>query len=194
MRVSSFVLVLLMTWVPASAGAQYQLNRLPDQYGRAEQQQLRNAEQASHLQHGIDEGAVEGLRRTEPSGNTVRPQDFSARPANASIDENKLLKNRVISLRKSVVALQSRVTTLEEQLRRMSSRSTFMCRDVATSSNADGATESCAPYACNYLDGRCRSVCTTSDHCAPGFVCDTGSQRCVSPPPPEDDDDSWWPF
>ncbi len=185
MRMLIFLLTVLGLAMPLAAQAQnYQMTRPPSQFDR---QDL--------FQRSDDGQRASTPERSEPSGATVRPQDFAGRPPMATIDENQLLKNRVMSLRKSVVALQSRVASLEEQLRRMASRSTFECRDVGTSANGAGDTEDCAPYACNYIDGRCRTVCATSDHCAPGFLCDTGAGRCVPPPPPaRDDDDSWWPF
>jgi hypothetical protein len=174
MRMFLATIVLLALAVPLTAAQSYQLIR-PDS------QAVQRIEPA-------------GPGREQPAGNTVRSQDLADRPPMATVDETTLLKNRVMSLRKSVVALQSRVATLEEQLRAMTARTSFVCRDVGTSANGAGGTESCAPYACNYLDGRCRASCATSDHCAPGYLCDTSVQHCVPPPPADDADDSWWPF
>ena len=206
MRIFVFLSAITIAALPLKADAQYQYNPQPGQYEQDDEAPPPYEKPAPYQQYQYQPPretpmvrpqhvAPSRTERSEPSGTTVRPQDFSGRPDAAAIDENRLLKNRIMSLRKSVVALQSRVATLEEQLRRMSSRSTFECRDVGTSANGAGDTESCAPYACNYIDGRCREQCATSDQCAPGFLCDIPARQCVPPPPPAaDDDDSWWPF
>jgi len=41
----------------------------------------------------------------------------------------------------------------------------------------DGNVRDCAPFRCS--SGRCGDACTDSSACAPGYVCDTGSTRCV---------------
>jgi hypothetical protein len=45
------------------------------------------------------------------------------------------------------------------------------CSGPATSRNAVGATQECAPFACNAASGACRSSCGSSDDCAAGFSC-----------------------
>jgi len=54
----------------------------------------------------------------------------------------------------------------------------------------DGATPfDCAPYACEPAFGACRSVCSSSNDCANGFVCDVDKKQCVAAPPPPAADD-----
>lgn len=59
------------------------------------------------------------------------------------------------------------------------------CIDSTTSANADtcsgggacvdGGPQDCAPFGCNAASGLCRSTCTTTSDCAPGFTCAGGS-------------------
>jgi hypothetical protein len=48
---------------------------------------------------------------------------------------------------------------------------------------AEGVGFECGAYGCDPAFGACRTVCTTSDDCAPGNLCDPESQRCAPPPP-----------
>lgn len=60
------------------------------------------------------------------------------------------------------------------------------CSDDGLSSIAKDATVvPCAPYRCAE-DGSCRGECATSDHCAPGAVCDPGTKTCTPAPPATD--------
>ena len=45
------------------------------------------------------------------------------------------------------------------------------CSGPATSRTALGATQECAPFACDGASGACRSSCASSDDCAAGFSC-----------------------
>ena len=99
-------------------------------------------------------------------------------------DPVQQLQKRIVVLGKKNRALESRVATLETALREMRAATTFTCANPATSQNGAGATENCSPFACNYLDGRCRTSAQTSDHCAIGFAMDGG--RCVSTKPAPD--------
>jgi hypothetical protein len=47
---------------------------------------------------------------------------------------------------------------------------------------ANVAAFDCGPYACEPAFGACRNDCVTSSDCAQGYVCDTGSQTCVTAP------------
>ncbi len=38
----------------------------------------------------------------------------------------------------------------------------------------------CGAYICDPAFGACRTSCSSSDACAPGYVCDTGSKSCVA--------------
>lgn len=115
----------------------------------------------------------------------ARPAGIGANPAQL-VDRQALLERRLTSLGKKNRALEGRVATLEAALREMRAASEFTCSTSSTSTNGRGS-ENCAPFACNYLDGRCRTTAATSDHCAPGFLMDGG--RCVAPPPPAPDDE-----
>ncbi|TZF88954.1 hypothetical protein [Cognatilysobacter lacus] len=118
----------------------------------------------------------------------VQPMMRSPNIGGAQIDRTVLNERRLIALGKKNRALEGRVATLEGALREMRAASEFSCSAVSTSRNGRGATEDCGPYACNYLDGRCRTVAVDSSQCAAGFVWD-GSNHCVAPPPPAPDDD-----
>ena len=76
---------------------------------------------------------------------------------------------------------EQRLATLEDQLTVLSQTLVLTCTEPTVSSNGLGVSEECAPYTCNGVDGRCRQFCATSDSCAPGFVCDVGAGKCVSP-------------
>jgi hypothetical protein len=121
----------------------------------------------------------------------MQPMQPMARPAVANaavIDRAAVNERRLISLAKKNRALEGRVATLENALRDMRAANEFSCSAASTSRNGRGATEDCGPYACNYLDGRCRTTAVDSTQCASGFVWD-GSNHCVAPPPPAPDDD-----
>lgn len=120
----------------------------------------------------------------------IQPMQPTARPAVANaavIDRAAVNERRLISLAKKNRALEGRVATLENALREMRAASEFTCSAPSTSRNGHGATEDCGPYACNYLDGRCRTTAVDSSQCAAGFVWE--NNRCVRPPAPEPDDD-----
>ncbi|WP_437609462.1 kelch repeat-containing protein [Sorangium sp. So ce834] len=44
------------------------------------------------------------------------------------------------------------------------------------------AVEDCAPYSCDFRDGKCKERCSSPLDCAPGFACSFGN-RCVRPAP-----------
>jgi hypothetical protein len=49
-----------------------------------------------------------------------------------------------------------------------------------TCPTADAVRFDCSPYACEPVLGACRSICSKSDDCAAGFVCDASSRTCVT--------------
>lgn len=118
---------------------------------------------------------------------SVGPMPASAATVNARMDRQGVLERRVLSLGKKNRALEGRVATLESALREMRAASEFTCTTSQRSTNGRG-NEECAPFACNYLDGRCRTTAATSDHCAVGFVWN-GSGQCVAPPPAAEEDE-----
>jgi hypothetical protein len=103
------------------------------------------------------------------------------------VDRQALVERRLVALGKKNRALEGRIATLESALREMRAASEFTCTTAQRSTNGRG-NEECAPFACNYLDGRCRTTAASTDHCAAGFVWN-GSGQCVAPPPPAEDDE-----
>ena len=91
---------------------------------------------------------------------------------------------RLRQLQRKTQELEGRVATLEAALREARAVSEFTCSAPTTSTNGRGS-ENCSPYACNYLDGRCRTRASTSADCAPGFGWE--ADRCVPPPASSDD-------
>jgi hypothetical protein len=119
--------------------------------------------------------------RVEP----IEPPISDPNAGKLAADPVKQLQSRVSKLNKRVQGLEGRVATLEDALREMRARTEFRCLNASTSANAAGDKEDCISFACNYLDGRCRTTASSTNHCAPGFVWDGGS-RCVAPPPDGD--------
>ena len=111
-----------------------------------------------------------------------------------ALDESQWTVDRIKSLRNEVMGLKGRVSTLEAELRKQMEINSFTCTNNSTSASGRGNSEYCDPFACNYLDGRCRNQCDTSDQCAPGYLCDTGRRVCVPPAPAKQDDEDDWPF
>jgi hypothetical protein len=114
--------------------------------------------------------------------------------ATFAVDEAQWTRDRILSLRKEMLGLKGRVSTLEAELRKQMEINSFTCTSSSVSTSGRGASEYCDPFACNYLDGRCRNQCDTSDQCAPGYLCDTGRRVCVAPPPSKQDEEDDWPF
>lgn len=86
--------------------------------------------------------------------------------------------------------LQSLRTQLDEITRAGGSLVRAQCVSATLSRRTDGAgEENCAAsgYMCASVEGTCHRQCTTSNMCAPGFLCDTSVSRCV--PPPRGDDE-----
>lgn len=104
----------------------------------------------------------------------------------AQIDRTAANERRLGNLVKKTRALEGRVATLEGALREMRAATEYTCSAVSTSRNGRGATEDCGPYACNYLDGRCRTTAVDSSQCAANYHWD-GNNHCIAAPPPEDD-------
>jgi hypothetical protein len=102
------------------------------------------------------------------------------------VDPAALLQSRVTALGRRVRGLEGRVSTLEELLRKTQAQTSFTCIDPTTSRNGAGATENCSPYACNYMDGRCRTRAGSSDQCAPGYLWIEGD-HCQAVPPSSPD-------
>ena len=106
-------------------------------------------------------------------------------------DPTQQLQKRIVVLGKKNRALEGRVATLEATLREMRAATTFTCATPVASRNGTGAVEECTPFACNYIDGRCRTTAATSDHCAPGFAMAGGRCESTTPAPDSCEGASW---
>lgn len=81
--------------------------------------------------------------------------------------------------------LQAVRTQLDEMTRAGGSLVRAQCVSPGLSRRTDGGgEENChaSGYVCGEVEGTCLRQCSTSNQCAPGFVCDTGAARCVVPP------------
>ena len=107
-------------------------------------------------------------------------------------DPVQQLQKRVVLRGTKNRALEGRVATLEAALRDMRAATAFTCPTPTSSRNGSGATEDCTPYACNYLDGRCRTSAQSSSHCAPGFAMSGGACVSTAPTPDSCEGASMW--
>lgn len=114
------------------------------------------------------------------------PEMMKAQIARLKKDKRELR----LQLNASVADLQAARKTLDEMTRAGGSLVTAQCASPALSRNSAGAEENCAAsgYGCEPVSGLCRRMCSTSDQCASGFLCDTGAQRCVPYPSATDDE------
>ena len=107
-----------------------------------------------------------------------------SRPPNAAlaVDPQAVTAGRVNQLTAQVKNLRNQVSQLQSQVRDLGARQvSFQCTDPRTSSNGKGASEDCWPYACETVQGVCRTQCTSSDQCVGGTVCDIPNRLCVVP-------------
>jgi hypothetical protein len=117
----------------------------------------------------------------------VDPQTVDPNAARLVEDPVRQLQSRVIYLNREIRGLESRVGTLEEALRDMRARTEYSC-DGETSVNGAGISENCSPFACNYIDGRCRTTAAKSDHCGRDYRWDGGSGCTTATPFAEEED------
>lgn len=100
-------------------------------------------------------------------------------------------------MQQTLVELQDARTIIYEMTREGGSLVRAQCVSGTLSRTTSGVEENCAAsgYACAGTEGTCHRSCTATSQCAPGYLCDTGAGRCVTPPPPADDDcSSFWDF
>jgi hypothetical protein len=100
-------------------------------------------------------------------------------------------------MQQTLIELQNARTTLDEMTRLGGSLVRAQCVSPTLSRTTSGTEENCAAsgYACAGTEGTCHRQCSATSQCAPGFLCDTGAGRCVTPPPPADDScSSFWDF
>jgi len=60
--------------------------------------------------------------------------------------------------------------------------------DLASTVDASGAATSCGAYRCEKEVGTCRKICTASEECAAGFVCNASTKACDPAAAPVEDD------
>ena len=95
-------------------------------------------------------------------------------------NENRKLREANERLRQENQALNERVTQFSSL---GGSEVHAYCPDPGTSRNTAGAETDCRAeggYNCEPVSGLCRTSCQTSDMCAGGYTCDTGTQQCVN--------------
>ena len=79
--------------------------------------------------------------------------------------------------------LQNARTTIDEMTRLGGTLVRAQCVSETLSRTTAGVSENCAAsgYTCGGVEGTCRRVCTSSDQCSVGFVCDFNTARCGVP-------------
>lgn len=100
-------------------------------------------------------------------------------------------------MQQTLVELQDARTVIDEMTRVGGSLVRAQCVSATLSRTTSGVEENCAAsgYTCAGTEGTCHRRCTATTQCAPGYLCDVGAGRCVTPPPPADDDcSSFWDF
>lgn len=111
--------------------------------------------------------------------NTAATVDPATDPtlARAEIDR---LQRKNSELTQTIADLRNR---LDETTRPGGALVHAYCSSQTQSRNTAGASADCtdAGYTCEPVSGMCRTSCQTSDQCSPGFLCDTGIERCVRP-------------
>ena len=132
-------------------------------------------------------------RGLSPAATQIQPQ--ASQPAIAMTPEMEIdaLKKKIVKLQdqnKQLTDQNSKLTDqnnkLNQQIGEMTKKGGSLvkayCEGPSISKNTSGASRNCATtgYNCEPVSGLCYSQCITSDHCIPGFVCDTAERRCVS--------------
>lgn len=89
--------------------------------------------------------------------------------------ENRRLREENERLKAENAALNARIVELTTL---GGSEVRAYCSDASTSRNTAGASESCAPFACDAVSGLCKDRCAASADCATGTSCDPRDGRC----------------
>lgn len=124
--------------------------------------------------------------QAEPANTGVIEPWMTPETAKAAI-ERLQSRNRELRGQMAVTLsdLQAVRTQLDEMTRAGGSLVRAQCVSPGLSRRTDGGgEENChaSGYVCGEVEGTCLRQCSTSNQCAPGFVCDTGAARCVVPP------------
>jgi hypothetical protein len=127
------------------------------------------------------------IQKVQPNTIQSQPQfDPANDPERARAVIAKLReKNRQLRQQMGITLadLQALRIQLDEMTRKGGSGVLAQCTSPAESRNTAGASEDCyaSGYTCGEVSGQCHRSCTTTNMCAPGFVCDIGAARCVVP-------------
>lgn len=140
--------------------------------------------QPVRIQRPVTVQQVQPIQQS-PDASSIEPW-MTPETAKAAI-ERLQARNRELKGQMSVTLsdLQAVRTQLDEITRAGGSLVLAQCASPALSRRTDGGgEENChaSGYVCGSVEGTCKRQCTTSNDCAPGFVCDTGAARCVVPP------------
>lgn len=128
---------------------------------------------------------VTPIQQSSSDASSIEPW-MTPETAKAAI-ERLQARNRELKGQMSLTLadLQAVRTQLDEMTRAGGSLVRAQCASPALSRRTDdGGEENCyaSGYVCGEVEGTCLRQCSTSNQCAPGFVCDTGAARCVVPP------------
>jgi hypothetical protein len=82
--------------------------------------------------------------------------------------------------------IRAMVEDLKKRIANRKDDRQLFCSDYEISSNKQGQSRYCSPYACNMDTGACATSATASDQCGIGKLWDGGSS-CIAPPPPNPD-------
>ena len=128
---------------------------------------------------------IQPIQQTPANPSSIEPW-MTPETAKAAIEKLQA-RNRELRGRMDVTLadLQAVRAQLDEMTRAGGSLVRAQCVSPALSRRTDGGgEENChaSGYVCAEVEGTCHRQCTTTNQCAPGFVCDTGASRCVVPP------------
>jgi hypothetical protein len=106
-------------------------------------------------------------------------------PAAGELDPAISCPKKLQAAKEDGKALRQEITDLQQQLEsytsRTGSRVTAYCESSTVSRNTAGATSDCAAagMGCEPVSGLCRTTALMTEHCAPSFLWDATSGRCV---------------
>ena len=105
---------------------------------------------------------------------TMAPRSAAAVSA-VAVDQGVATQSQIRALQGRMLTLEHKVTALQATVGKIQPALSFRCvagshGEMTTSMNSLGVAESCVPYACAPIDGRCISTARTSADCAPGYA------------------------
>jgi hypothetical protein len=140
--------------------------------------------QPIRVQRPVPVAPVTEVQQSSSNAGVIEPW-MTPDTAKAAIEKLQA-RNRELKGQMSVTLsdLQNVRTQLDEITRSGGSLVRAQCASASLSRRTDGGgEENCyaSGYVCGDVEGTCKRQCSTSNDCAPGFVCDTGAARCVVP-------------